>query len=215
MSNKNTLLVWLVAAVVLLSVVNVGYTISVNGKLKDIDPGVSEAELKAAIEGINIPDPAAVDLSGVETRLDSVESSIAGISIEDADNYLLNEFLEDKFAENFTAIEVAAEEFALEELEDDDYEVVVDYLITLLAAGEELDEDSVEVDIEDIEVEVTRLGLKEDEDKSARVTFEIEVEYELEEGVRDDFEKDLVVVYDVVFEEGDFDDEEVEFISIA
>lgn len=155
--------------------------------------------------------------------------TIPEVEVESADNELLNEFLENEFEFEFNQIKDAAEEFALEELFDDDYEVVVDYLKTLLAEGEELDEDSIEiggdyiedienpedVDLEDIEIEVTKLGLGEEEDKSARVTFEIEVEYELEEGVRDEFEKDLVIVYDVVFDEGEFDDEEVKLVSIV
>ncbi len=133
--------------------------------------------------------------------------------IENADNVLLNEFLESEFEDEYNAIKGNATEYALEELEDHSYRVVVDYLESLLAEGEELDWSEVSVD--DTEVKVTKLGLGEDEDKSARVTFEVEVEYELEEGVRDEFEKDFVVVYDVVFEEGDFSDEEVTFVSIV
>jgi len=132
--------------------------------------------------------------------------------VENADNVLLNEFLENEFAGNYTAIEDAAEIFVLEELEDDDYEVIVDYLNSIV---EGVDEDSIDVDIEDTDIQVTMLGLEEDEDKSARVTFEIEVEYELEEGVREAFEIDLVVIYDVVFDEGDLTDEDVELVLIV
>jgi len=131
--------------------------------------------------------------------------------VENADNYLLNEFLEKKFSDEFDEIETEAEIYALEELEDHDYEVVVEYLMSLI---EGVDEDSIDVDVDDTDVKVTMLGLQEDEDKSATVTFELEVNYELEEGVNDDFNKDLVVVYNVVFDEGDFGDEDVELVSI-
>jgi len=132
--------------------------------------------------------------------------------IENADNFLLNEFLKIEFADEYNSIEVNATVFALEELEDDDYEVVVDYLMSLV---EGVDEDKVDVDVDDTNVKVTKLGLEEDEDKSARVTFEVEVSYRLEEGVNTKFNKDLLVVYDVVFDEGDFNDEEVELVSIV
>ena len=111
-------------------------------------------------------------------------------------------------APNYTAIEDEAETYALEELSDHNYRVVVDYIMSLI---EGVDEDSMlnNIDVDETDVEVTKLGLKEDEDKSAIVTFEIEVDYELEEGVTDIFNKDIVVVYKVVFDEGDFGDEDV------
>ncbi|MHA1383265.1 MAG: hypothetical protein ACTSR3_05870 [Candidatus Helarchaeota archaeon] len=126
---------------------------------------------------------------------------------------LRSDFYRDYFEDEYTEIEEHAEEVALNELEDDDYEVITDYIETLLSEGEEL-EDDVDVDIEDTEIEVTKLGLDEDEDKVAIVTFELEVEYELEEGIRDKYEKDLIAVYKVTFDEGDFEDEEVKLISL-
>ena len=133
--------------------------------------------------------------------------------IENADNALLNEFLESEFSVEYEEIEEAAEEYALEELERKDFRVVEDYIKTLIEGV--LDEDSLEVDVDDVEIKVTMLGLDEDEDKSALVTFELEVEYELEEGIVETHKKDLVVSYKVLFDEGDFDDEEVELVSIV
>ena len=139
----------------------------------------------------------------------------AEMTIENADNVLLNEFLEDEYSDEYDEIEVAAEPYALEELEDHDYRVVVDYLMSLV---EGVDEDSIRVEVEEVEVDVLALGLKEDEDKSARVTYEVEVRYRLEEGIIERHKKDLVVVYDVVFEEGALEgedlDEEVSLVSI-
>ena len=149
----------------------------------------------------------------------------AEINVENADNDLLNKFLESRnmFATEIVELEDEAKFYALEELEDHDYRVVVDYLMSLVEGVDEdeleewLDEHSF---IEDTDVKVTKLGLEEDEDKSARVTYELEVDYEVrvesEYGyVIEDYSKDLVVVYDVVFEEGDFSDEEVTFVSIV
>lgn len=124
---------------------------------------------------------------------------------------LQDDFYESYFEEEYTEVESNAEMYALEELEDEDYEVVFEYLEELYPT---VDEDSLDVDVDDVDVTVTELGLKEDEDKVAFVEFEIEVEYELEEGVRDEFEEDLIVTYKVVFDEGDFDDEDVELVSI-
>ena len=84
----------------------------------------------------------------------------------------------------------------------------------MISLFEGIDEDSIDVDVDEVDVEVTRLGLEEDSDKCARVTFELEVGYEFEEGVRDDLEEDLVAVFDVCYDEGDFSDEEVELVSL-
>ncbi len=142
--------------------------------------------------------------------------------IQNADNALLNEFLEDNFEVEYNAIKDLALIYAEDELEDHDDEVVVDYLESLI---EGFDEDSIHVSIEETDIEVTALGLKEDEDKSARVTFELEVDYDVrvesENGyTMEEYSKDIVVIYDVVFEEGILDelhedfDEEVELVSI-
>jgi len=131
--------------------------------------------------------------------------------IENADNVLLNEFLESEFDLEYEAIEENAILYAEEELEDHSYRVVVDYLMSLI---EGIDEDSINVDVDEIDAKVTKLGLGEDEDKSATVTFEVEVDYRFEEGVNTKFNKDLVVVYNVLFDEGDFSDEDVELVSI-
>jgi hypothetical protein len=147
-----------------------------------------------------------------ECKCDCPNVTIPEMKVENADNELLNDFLEEEFSEEYSAIEDNATHYATEELEDDDYEVIVDYL---KESVEGLDEDKVDVSIDDVDTTVTKLGLDEDEDKRARVEFEVEVEYELEEGVRDEFEKDLVVTYDVLFDEGDFSDEEVELVSIV
>jgi len=211
MVEKNKLNAWLVGLVIATLICSFGFNMTINSKVNELESGLSEEQVQSIIanEISKLSVPSAEEIASL-VIIPAVEIP----EIESADNVLLNEFLENEFEVEYTEIKDNAEIFALEELEDDDYEVVIDYLKSLLAEGEELDEGSVVVYLEDTEIEVTKLGLGDEEDKCARVTFEIEVEYELEEGVRDDFEKDLVVVYDVCFEEGNFLDEEVNFVSI-
>jgi len=131
---------------------------------------------------------------------------------DELDNNKVDDLWKDLYGEEIDEIEANAEEDALAELEDDDYEVLEDYLIeNLILPVDELED----VDVEDVDVEVINLGLEEDEDKVAQVVFEIEVEYSLEQGEVTNYKKDLVVVYDVVYDEGDFDDEDVELVSIT
>jgi hypothetical protein len=138
--------------------------------------------------------------------------NVVTTKVESIDNKLLNEFLESEFRSKFSEIENFSKEEAEKELRNEDDEVVSYYLQSILESS--LDKDTIEVTIDDIDVEVTELGLGEDEDKCAIVAFELEVEYELEEGVRVEFEKDMTVVYEVCFEEGNFLDEEVNLILI-
>jgi len=173
----------------------------------DIDSSVSKA-VKVELAGFSIP--SAVEIAAAVVIPEAQEIVIP--KMENADNALLNEFLEREFEAEYNEIKSEAEFHAVEEFEEDNYEVVFDYLETL---GAEVDEDSLDVDIDEIEVEVTKLGLEEDSDKCATVSIEFEVEYELEEGVRDDFELDLVAEFNVCYDEGDFGDEDVELISLA
>ncbi len=208
MADKSTSQIWLAAVLI---IVVLGFAMSVGGgglSKADVTKIVSEEVAKIEIptsENVTIP------------TAEEIAAFVVIPEVESADNALLNEFLKNEFNETYFEIEAAALKDATDELEKKDYRVVEEYLMTLLAEGEVLDEASIDVDFKDkdVDVVVTALGLNEDEDKSARVTFEIEVEYELEEGARDTFEKDMVVVFDVVYDEGDFSDEEVEFVSIA
>ena len=104
--------------------------------------------------------------------------------------------------ENFTYV------YAIEVLEDDKYEELVEFLEENVENFEELED----VDVEDFEVEVISLGLKKEEDKVAQIVFEIEVEYSLYDGPVQDYRDHLLVTADVVYDEGDFDDEDVEMV---
>jgi len=131
--------------------------------------------------------------------------------VENADNQLLNEFLENQFSSNYSEIEDAALNFATEDLEKRDYKVIVNYLKNKV---EGIDEDSIDVDVKDTEINVLKLGLEKDSDKQAEVIFEVKVYYELLEGVNDEFKEKLYITYEVTFDEGDLNDESVDLISI-
>ncbi len=137
--------------------------------------------------------------------------SLPEITVENADNELLNNYLERAYSNESNEIKNESNISAFEELEDHNYRVIYNYLSSLFEGEIER---NFEINFTKTEIKVTMLGLEEDEDKGALVTFEIEVEYEFEEGVRDTFEKDLVIVYSVNFDEGDFDDETVKLVSI-
>ncbi len=194
--NKPNWIQWVTTAFVILALC---FAYSANANVKDIDT-------------VDYEKIAALTIAAQKDVVVPTAEEIAGlVEVEHAENELLNEYLENEFSDEFDDIEDAAEDFALEELEDDDYEVIVKYLEALVLG---LDDDSVDVDIEDVDIKVTKLGLEEDDDKAAIVEFELDVEYELEEGIVQDYKETLVVKYNVVFDEGNLNDEEVNLISI-
>ena len=66
-----------------------------------------------------------------------------------------------------------------------------------------------DIDYEDTEITVLNLGLGEDEDKVVEVVFELEVKYNLREGPVTNYRKIVFATANIVYEEGDLDDEEV------
>ena len=223
MENKAVLGI-LMAALVIGLVILGALIVNKNGGLTESQ--VREI-LREEVSNIKIELPPIPEQTSEAPVVPTAAEIAAEISVENADNVLLNEFLEEEFEEDYKAIEDNATFYAFEELENHDYRVIVKYLKTLLAEGEELDEDSIQIENEDldkieigdlgdvdVDVKVTKLGLGDEEDKSARVTFEIEVKYKLEEGIDEVHKKNFVVIYDVLFEEGEWNDEEVELVSI-
>jgi len=169
----------------------------VSAEVAKVPVGVSKAELDSAIASIPAPVSTAATTAPVVT-----------------DNELLNEFLEGKFSDEFTEIEDNSLIFTDEALEKKDFRVVENFITSILLPGQVLDKSSLEVDVHDYEIEVTKLGLKEDTDKCATVSYELKVQYELEEGVSDTLKKNVAVIYNVCFTEGDFTDEEVTLVSV-
>lgn len=113
------------------------------------------------------------------------------------------------------ALLVSLDELGLTELEDefryteilneDVLEDIKDFLEETLEI--EIDEiNYVKIDNDETKTQITILGLEDDENSEAIVTFEIKVKYDLEEGVDDDFKDKVYVTSNVVLEETDFND---------
>ena len=109
-----------------------------------------------------------------------------------------------------------------DELEEEAYNAAIaeyndneDDLIDFLEANIEGFDDLEEADLSDLDddetvITITALGIKEDEDKSAKVVFEIEIEYTLKEGMSVDYKDTVIATADVLFEDDDYDEKDVE-----
>jgi hypothetical protein len=122
------------------------------------------------------------------------------------ENEKVNELWEELHAEEISKLKDEAYEHSLVELEEDDYELLTEFLEESIEDFDEL----TDVDVEDYEVKVVELGLEEDEDKIAEVVFEVKFWYELKSGPADEFKDKVIVTAKVVYDEGNFDDEDVE-----
>jgi uncharacterized protein YozE (UPF0346 family) len=153
--------------------------------------------------------PLPVDLSNVATKDDvsALSTKVDNIEVVVPDNEKINDLWEDLHKDKITLLKDTAYDDALAELEDDDYEKLVDYLKTTIEDFDELKD----VDVVKYEVNVVNLGLKEDEDKVAEVTFKLKVYYTLKDGVDELFKKTVYAKAVVTYEEGDFDDVDVAF----
>ncbi len=124
-----------------------------------------------------------------------------------SDSYV-KDLWEDMYSYEIEELETGAYDVAVEELEDHDYKDLANWLESLIEGFDELED----VDVEDYEINIIDLGLDEDEDKAAEVVFELEVEYTLKEGVVEDYKKKVIATASVVFDEGVFNDEDVELV---
>ena len=112
--------------------------------------GISEEKMSEliSVEISKIPAPVDQDPIVVPTAAEIA----AEIKVDSADNALLNEFLESQYESVFDEIKFEAEDYAIEELSDHNYKVVVDYLMSWI---ESIDEDSIDnEDEEDRQTEV-------------------------------------------------------------
>ncbi len=196
MAEKSTLLVWLVSFALLLSLVNVGYGIGVNNKLKaGIDAGISVDELNEALAEIEYP---VTNLSGVEERLDSLELEVAEFSDED-----LSE-------------EDEAERLVLDELDSRDFKRDIVYAINLfynetLNSTDRVDRyrHITDIVVKDLDVDYAS--------EEANVTVDLKIYYYID-GYEDEDEKalikDLVFTVTELEEDEDFEDAEVSYPEV-
>ena len=127
---------------------------------------------------------------------------------KDLNNDRIDDLWEDLYGDKIDELEAEAYDVAELELEDNDYELLTEWLEVSIEGFDELKD----VDVDDYEITVIELGLDEDDDKVAEVVFELEIRYTLKEGVVQNLKKDIVATASVSFDEGDFDDEDVELV---
>jgi hypothetical protein len=140
-----------------------------------------------------------------------IANEVAGLiqipEAESVDNEKVNDLWEDLYSDEIDELETEAYDVAVEELEENDYKLIEKFLERNVEDFDELKD----IDVEDYDVTIVKLGLEEDEDKCAVVEFEIKVRYTLNDGEATAYKKTLLVSANVLFDEGDFDDEDVEW----
>jgi len=110
------------------------------------------------------------------------------------------------YEDEIDTLEDNAQNDSEDEVSEDNYEVIVDYLEDTINNFDEVED----VNLDDSEAQYLELGLEEDEDKVAEVTLEYLVEYTLKEGETTTYLKLVTVTATVTYDEGDYSDEEVE-----
>jgi predicted outer membrane lipoprotein len=175
--------------------------INTNAKANYVD---EDGLVAKVVDQIDVPTAAEIAAEIPPVEIPEVTLPDPGVM----DNEKIDDLWEDLYADEIEEIEEAAYDHALAELEDDDYEILFDWLEAQIEGFDELED----VDVEDYEIEVANLGLEEDEDKEAVIEFELEVEYTLLEGMNIDYKKQVLATATVLYEEGDFDEEEVNFV---
>lgn len=195
MSNDNKTLVWLVIVVMVLSFFGLWGAWSNKGVDKD------EVKSIIALEIAKIPEPVIPEVPTAE----EIAALVVVPKPGEMDNERIEDLWEDLYATEISALEDAAKIDAKAELEDDDWEIIEEYLELIIVDFYVLKH----VDYEDTEITVLNLGLGEDEDKVVEIVFELEVKYTLREGPITKYRKIVLATANVVYEEGDLDEEEI------
>ena len=204
MVDKTNSNVWLATALIL--VVLVAGLFIASGSIKDAIEEKSDVVVPSAQE---IADLVVIP----EVVVPEWEAPV--IPEFESDNKV-NDLWEDLYSGVIAVLKGNATEDAEAELEDLINEAekeedgdLFDFLKLNILNFDEVDD--VDFEEEDVEVTVLELGLEDKEDKVAQVVFELEVTYTLTEGPSNDYyEKTVFATANVVYEEGDFGEEDVE-----
>jgi len=200
MTDKTVGTIWLATALLVVILI-AGFAITGSGVSKSELNAVLDTKL-ASFEAPNVP--SAEEIASLIQVPSVPEVQIPEFKSDDKVSDLWN----DLYSAEIDELELEAENAATLELEDEDYELLVDFLEANIEGFDELKD----VDYDEIEVSVIELGLEDDENKVAEVVFELEIEYTLQEGVVQDYKKDVLCTANVVFEEGDFDEEKIDLV---
>jgi len=168
----------------------------------------SLAKVASAYVLANLPAQEEVIVPSAE----EIASKIVIPSVEIPDVYdEMHDLWEDLYSDEIDEIEAESEEDSRLELEDDDFDELEEFLEVEIEGFDELND----VDEREMEVKVLQLGLDDEDDKEADVYFKLKVKYELLEGTDDDYKKYVYAHYNVLYDEGDFDDEDVSLVEFS
>ncbi len=202
--SNSVLLTWLIAIAVILSLITMFGVFAITS----VDEEALSKKVTAQVIQ-QMPKPEKPQVIDVDALAIDVASKI------DIPEYVqpefdskFNDIWEKEYADEIEELETEAYNVAEIELEKKDYKALERYLESTIENFDELDD----VDVKDYEITIVELGLDEDEDKVAKIEFELKVRYTLEEGVDDDFKMYVYATATVVFDEGDFSDEDVELV---
>jgi len=199
MENK-ALLTILTVLVVITALMSLGALLQSNLSSTDVTKIVKE---EIALIPVPAPVPTAAEIAAAV-----VIPEITIPTAENADNELLNVFLKEQYQDDVDELELAAYDAVLAEFDEEDLE---DFLKENIEGFDTLKDFGLsDFDDDETVISITALGLEKDEDKTADVTIEIEVKYTLEEGQVTKFKKKVALTASVLFDEGDFSDEDVE-----
>jgi len=198
--EKENLLITLIVLVGILSIVSMFLVVG-----NQVDEQALSDKVAAQVLGqIEIP-------TAVEIAAEIPEVVIPAITIpepKEVNSDRIDDLWENLYEDEIEELEAEAYDVAEIELEDRDYKALEKYLEANIEGFDELKD----VDVDDYKINVIELGLKPDQDKVAEVVFELEIKYTLEEGEATRFKKDITATANVVFDEGDYNDEDIELI---
>ena len=199
--SNNGLLIGLIALAVILSLVTMFGVFAITS----VDEEALSNKVTAQVIGqIDIP-------TASEIAAEIPPVVIPAVVIPEAkevNSDRIDDLWEDLYELEIYELETEAHDVAELELEDRDYKLLTKWLEEQIEGFDELRN----VNVEDYEVNIIELGLEEDEDKVVEIVFELKVKYVLEEGAAERLKKNVIATANVVFDEGVYNDEEVNFV---
>lgn len=193
----------LTVLVVALAILMLAFGFAINANVKntatkaDISKMVSDEVAKISV-------PTAEEIAALIPEITVPEVEVPEFK---SDSYV-NDLWYTTFKNVSDELEEEAYDAAIAEYDEDD---LIDFLEANIEGFDDLeDADLSALDDDETVITITALGIKEDSDKSATVVFEIEIEYTLKEGMSVDYKDTVIATATVLFEDGDFDEEDVE-----
>jgi len=202
MEKQNGLLVTMLVILAVLSLITTFVSLGSRVNEQDLANKVT-AQVISQIPAQD-PVPTAAEIAALITVPSAPEVNVPEFK---SDSHV-QDLWEDLYADEIDELETEAYDVAELELVDHDYKLLTRWLEENIEGFDELKD----VDVEDYEINIIELGLDEDEDKIAEVVFELEIKYTLNEGEATKYKKDVLATATVTFDEGEWNDEDVELV---